>query len=90
MMLGTTYIKNKILVFPKIPSLWDVNLDAEDGKTTIFRNVGSYSTDDAASYPIRIKTELFLSPRKRKVYCAQPSSDLTNLGFKNDGCIESG
>ena len=28
--------------------------------------------------------------QKKKNYCAQPCADLTNVGFKNDGCIESG
>ena len=82
--------RNKIPSFPKIPSLWDVILDAEDGKTTIFRNVESYSTDDTTSYPKSINTDFFCSVAKKKNYCAQPCADLTNVGFKNDGCIESG
>jgi hypothetical protein len=41
-----------------------MTLDAEDGETTIFGRVGSYSTDDTASYHISTDTDFSCRPTK--------------------------
>ena len=69
-----------------------MTLEAENDGTMILRNVGNCSTNVTASHLISLEfsiATLFVAVQNT-CHCAQPSSDLTNVGFKNDGCIESG
>ena len=69
-----------------------MTLLAEDEGTTILLNVWNSSSNDTVSHLISLEfsTAMLFVAVQDNGQCSQPSSDLTNVGFKNDGCIESG